>query len=131
MSDNLSLRGSRRVNVLKDSAAHALTNTNRADVIVKVGWYILADAGIDGECHAIPLVYTVGAELDISQGLLGRKNRQYLSFTTVDVDARVNIERAAGITYSPDPAIGGSIDRDGEDSTDDSENLSRKHHGAG
>ena len=129
MSDSPPLRDSRGVNVLEKSAAHALTDTKRADVVVKICWYILADAGIDGECHAFPLIYNVNAELDVSQGLLGRKNRQCLGFTAVD------IERAAEVTYSSDPAlhdlIGGSIDCDDEDSADGGEHLSRKHHGVG
>ena len=57
------------------------------------------------------------------------KDRQYLDFATVD------IERAVGTTYSLNPISrepsGGSIDRDGEDSADDGEELSRKHHGVG
>jgi len=52
-SDNPSLRGDRRVNVLKESADDALTKTNRADVIVKAGGYTLADVGIDGECCTV------------------------------------------------------------------------------
>ena len=52
-SDNPSLRGGRRVDVLEESADDALTKTNRADVIVKAGGYTLADVGIDGECRTV------------------------------------------------------------------------------
>ena len=148
-SDDPSLRSGRRVNVLKQSAAYALGNTDRADVIVKAGGYILASTGIDGDCRAV-LQSTVNAELDASQGLVGRMDRQYLGFTVV------NIGRAAGMTYSlavvarvliggsiaiiGGPVVlsggfivrnGGSIDRDGEDSADDGEKLCREHHGEG
>ena len=53
LSDNPSLRGGWRVDVLKESAAYALRNTDRADVIVIAGGYILADAGIDGDCRTV------------------------------------------------------------------------------
>jgi len=110
-----------------------LINNNRADVIVKAGGHIVADAGIDGECHAVPVCSTVSAELDVSQGPLYRKDRQRLDLIVVDVDTRVSVEGAAEMTYSLELASlnGGSIDRDGEDGTDDGEKLSRKHHGAG
>ena len=53
LSDNPSLRGGWRVDVLKESAAYALRNTDRADVIVIAGGYILADTGIDGDCRTV------------------------------------------------------------------------------
>ena len=66
---------------------------------------------------------------DRSQGPLGQKDRQYLCFTAID------IERAVVATYSLEPAFcessRGSIDRDGEDSAEDGEELYKKHHGVG
>ena len=109
-----------------------MINDERTNVIVKAGGHIVANAGIDGDRHAVPVCSTVSAELDVSQGPLGRKDRQHLDFIVVDVDARVSTERAAEMTYSLELASlsGGSIDRDGEDGTDDSEKLSRKKHDA-
>ena len=56
-------------------------------------------------------------------------DRQYLDFTAID------IEKAVGATYGLEPAFcepsRGSIDRDGEDSAEDGEELYRKHHGVG
>ena len=56
-------------------------------------------------------------------------DRQYLDFTAID------IEKAVGATYGLEPAFcepsRGSIDRDGEDSAKDGEELSREHRGAG
>ena len=91
-SDNPSPRDSRRVNVPKEGAAYALGNTGRADGLLKPGGHILADTGIDGEWSAV-LQSTVDAQLDASQGLMGRMVRQCLCFT-------VDIERVAGMTYS-------------------------------
>ena len=62
-SDNPSLRGGRRVDVLEESADDALAKANRADVIVKAGGYTLADVGIDGECRTV-VQSSVDAELD-------------------------------------------------------------------
>ena len=92
-SDNPSLCGSRRINVPKESAAYALGNTGRADGLLKPGGHILADTGIDGEWSAV-LQSTVDAQLDTSQGLMGRMDRQCLYFTVVDIG------RVAGMTYS-------------------------------
>jgi len=69
----------------------------------------------------------VEAIVDLSQGLLRKRDRQYLDFTAID------IERAAGATYnlglaSCEPKRG-SIDHNGEGSTEDGEELYRKRHG--
>ena len=79
--------------------------------------------------RALPAKAKSSAIFYISQGPLKEKDRHYLGFTAVD------IESTAGTTYSLELAFrepnGGSVDRDGEDSTNDSEELSRKHHGVG
>ena len=123
--ENMSLRGSGGVNVRPASADHAQVMTERYEGFCNSD----APGFVDGGSFTLGR----GAICDISQQCrvipLGKKDRQYLDFATVD------IERAVGTTYSLNPISrepsGGSIDRDGEDSADDGEELSRKHHGVG
>ena len=122
------------------------------DLPGKVGGYVDAGVGVDRDILAAPVAI---AELDISQSLLVAKDCQHLDFTVVDIDAKVDIDRTMGITYRLGLGLGlrlrlrlglglglglglavcgvngGSIDRHGEDSADDNEELSREHHGAG
>ena len=116
----------------------------------KVGGYVDAGVGVDGDILAAPVAI---AELDISQSLLVTKDCQHLDFTVVDVDARVDIDEAVGMTYRLGLGLGlrlrlglglglglgltvrgvnwRSIDCHGEDSAEDDEKLSREHHGVG
>ena len=123
------------------------------DLSGKVGGYVDADVSLDRDILAAPVGI---AELDISQSLSVTEGCQHLDFTVVVVDASVDIDRTARITYRLGLGLGlglrlglgiglglglglglafggvngGSIDRHGEDSADDDEELSGEHHGA-
>jgi len=127
--------------------------TDRAEGMVAALGHSVAGADLDVELAAIPGVSSLGEEGDLEGlGLMGKNDRQCLHFTVVDV------ERAAGMTYRVGIGVGlglvfptvgggvigvgwrdssriiaidgGSIDRDGEDSGDDGEELCREHHDA-
>ena len=107
-----------------------------------------ADVGVNGEGRALSGVLAI---IDGWPGRLNKKDRKYLGFTIVDADARVDIERATGVAYTglrfasrilvslrlvslrlaSREINGGPINRDDDDSADDGEELSRKHHGVG
>ena len=115
------------------------------DLSGKVGRYVDADVGVDRDILAAPVGI---AELDIPQSLLVTKDCQHLDFTVIDIDTGVDINRTVRMTYSLRLGLrlrlglglrlglafrgvnGGSIDRHGEDSADDDEELSGEHHGA-
>jgi len=125
-SGNLSLRGGGRADLRIAIADYVRSMTKRHNRVPRVE----AVGAVDGDRLTEA---RGGAIFDSSQSIrvvpLGQKNRQYLDFTTVD------IERVVGTTHSLEPAFrepsGGSIDRDGKDSADDGEELYRKHHGVG
>ena len=90
--------------------------------------YTYARGVVDGVSFALGRGAVCGASQQFHRVIpLGKKDRQYLDFATVD------IERAMGTTYSLNPTFHepseGSIDRDCQDNADDGEELSRKHHG--
>ena len=124
-SEYLSLCGSERANVLPAHADHVPIMTERLDA----AWHKITAPFVDGAPPARLFKVSSNAIFDISQGPLGKKDRQYLGFTAVD------IESAAGATYSLELAFRepnrGSIDRNGEDSAKDGEELSRKQHDVG
>ena len=84
----ISLYGGQRVDVLKEGAANALIETERADFTDKVTGNTGADVVIEGEGVAGSAETGVSAELDL--GRLGRKDHQYLYFTG---DAVIDVKR--------------------------------------
>ena len=73
VSDNRSLRDGWRVNVLKESAVNALARMKSANIFVKPTGDVVADIGVDGDLFAGS---AVGAEGNVSHGLLGKKGYQ-------------------------------------------------------
>jgi len=142
-SNNPSLRGGGRVNVRIENAGFKSFKLEGFNFFLEIIGEGFADVGVQVE----PRATGVRARFDGSRGCLNKKDRKYIGFTTADVDARVDIERAMGMAYSFSLRIasrgvsrgsisnrgvnGGSIDCDDEDGADDGEELSRKHHGVG
>ena len=133
------------MNVREERALNALIRTESADVFLIPVGQIVADVGVDRDLLAVPAVEArVNAQVDVSQRFLSREDRQCLDFAAIDVDARVDIKRAVGMTYrilrhicrglnggsivSGLGVNGRSVDCDGEDSADDGEKLYGEHH---
>ena len=107
------------------------------DLSGKVGGYVDADVSLDRDLLATPVGI---AELDISQSLPVRKDRQHLDFAVVDIDRavgmtyrlglrlRLRLRLGLGLGLAVCGVNGGSVDRHGEDSADDDEELSGEHH---
>ena len=142
-SDNPSLRGGGRVNVRIDFAFLESIKLESGDFFLEIIGDRRADVGVDGEGRALSGIIAI---IDGWPGRLNKEDRKYLGFTTVDADARADIERAMRVAYTGLRFVslilaslrlasreinGGSIDRDDEDSADDGEELSRKHHDVG
>ena len=147
-SDNPSLRGGGRVNVRIDFAFLESIKLESGDFFLEIIGDRRANVGVDGEGRALSGVIAI---IDGWPGRLNKKDRKYLGFATVDSDARADIERAMRVAYTGLRFVslilvslrlvslrlasreinGGSIDRDDEDSADDGEELSRKHHDVG